>query len=87
MNKQLYNNIIKFSNSVGEYIGLEYESYHAEYVEKQKLLRLFDFLASYARHFTICCGTNQKQLLRTQNLERKYESSYKSPCGSLQCSN
>jgi len=47
MNKQLYDNIIKFSNSIGEYIGLEYESYHAEYVEKQKLLRLFDFVASY----------------------------------------
>lgn len=45
MNKQLRNNITKFSDRVGEYIRLEYESYYEEYSKKKS--SLFDFLASY----------------------------------------
>ena len=47
MNKQLYTKISQFTDSVGNYIKLEYESYSIEYEQKKKLLILFDFIGSY----------------------------------------
>ena len=46
MTNKLYNQIIDFSNSVGEYIRMEYDSvYHEQFNATN--LTMFDFIGSY----------------------------------------
>jgi hypothetical protein len=46
MTEKLYNQIMDFGNSVGEYIRMEYEPiYYKEF--KTKNLNMFDFIGSY----------------------------------------
>jgi hypothetical protein len=46
MNAQLYNKIMDFGNSVGEYIRMEYETIYYEKFNT-KNLNMFDFIGSY----------------------------------------
>jgi hypothetical protein len=46
MNAQLYNQIMDFGNSVGEYIRMEYEPIYYEQFNA-KNLNMFDFIGSY----------------------------------------
>ncbi len=46
MTEKLYNQILNFGNSVGEYIRMEYEPiYYEEFNTKN--LNMFDFIGSY----------------------------------------
>ena len=46
MNTKLYNKIIEFGNSVGEYIHMEYDPIYYEQFSS-KNLHMFDFIGSY----------------------------------------
>lgn len=46
MTKKLYNDIMHFSNSVGEYLRMEYDSVYYDQFNKHNLT-MFDFIGSY----------------------------------------